>query len=134
MAGKSPTQRTLQECRRRGWHAGVVERWNPHARVRHDLFGFADIVAITCDLRNAPGPPPVGPQLVAIQATSGGNVSSRMKKVAARREADAWVAAGGRVEVWGWRSRKVKRGGKAVRWAVRIMRLVAPGEWGEVEA
>jgi hypothetical protein len=35
----SPTQRSLAHLRRLGYQARVVERWNPFARVRQDLFG-----------------------------------------------------------------------------------------------
>ena len=37
----SPTQRSLQHCRKNGWIAGVVEKWNQYARIRQDLFGPA---------------------------------------------------------------------------------------------
>lgn len=122
----SPTQRTLERCRREGWRAAVVERWNPHARVRHDLFGFADLVVLDG-----------GPGLLAIQATSGSNVSARCEKLSTE-VADAvraWLAAGLRCEVWGWRKVKVKRGGAATRWEVRRLRAFLDGElvgWDDV--
>lgn len=45
----SPTQRTLAECKKRGWTAGVVERHIPFPKpqgTKIDLFGVIDIVAI----------------------------------------------------------------------------------------
>ena len=36
----SPTARSLAWLRDGGWTAGVVERWNPGARVRQDFLGF----------------------------------------------------------------------------------------------
>ncbi|MBI4326652.1 MAG: hypothetical protein HY674_15520 [Chloroflexi bacterium] len=42
----TPTQRSLSKLRAEGWLAVIVERWNPYDRVRQDLFGFADLLAI----------------------------------------------------------------------------------------
>lgn len=46
MSKVSPVQRTLAELRKRGHLAAVVEKWNPHAKIRQDLFGLIDIVSI----------------------------------------------------------------------------------------
>jgi hypothetical protein len=51
MKGLSPTQRTLAAIRREGALAGIVEKWNSHAFIRQDLFGFVDIIAIYPDSR-----------------------------------------------------------------------------------
>lgn len=93
MAGVSPTENTLKELRKRGYRAAVVERWNPHARIRHDLFGFVDVLA-------------VGPDgTIAVQATSYSNISARVRKITEEcLEALTDVReAGWTVEVWGWR-------------------------------
>lgn len=105
----SPTQRTLVECRKRGWVAGVVERWNPHVRIRQDLFGVIDLIALV----------PGGP-IIAIQCgvnTSGQHAAHR-DKILAEPRAKAWVDAGGRLELWSW----AKQGdrGKAKRWTLRV--------------
>lgn len=105
-----PTARTLAALRKQGCMAGVVERWNPHARVRQDFLGFVDIIALR------------GTSIVGIQATSGDHVAHRIAKIRdeRRNQALAWLTCGGVIEVWGWRRLKVKRGGKAVRWQVDI--------------
>jgi len=113
----SPTQRTLEECKRLGWLAGVVERWQQQSRRRIDLFGFVDVVAI--ENPNYVNPP----RFIAIQATSGSNVAARVRKIneECREAADAWRAAGGVIEVWGWARHK-----KAVDrkfWRVRRVRV-----------
>jgi hypothetical protein len=105
----SPTKRSLAECRKRGWTAQVVERWNSHAFKRIDLFGCIDIVAIT----------PEG--IVGIQAASdnaGGGHSDHVKKILAEPRAKAWLAAGARLEVWSWG----KRGAASERklWRLRV--------------
>ena len=110
----SPTQRTLQRIRKEGWPlVAVVERWNPHAMIRQDLYGFIDILAV-CPRRG----------ILAVQATSGSNVVSRVDKIASHENARPWLETPGcRIEVWGWRKLKVKRGGKAVRWVPRIVEM-----------
>ena len=102
----SPTQRTLAECRKRGWPCQVVEHWNQYARIRQDLFGFGDIIA----LDGKPG-------CLLIQATSTGNMSSRVHKIEENEIAPQWLAAGNRIQVWGW----AKRGpaGKRKAWTLK---------------
>ena len=98
----SPTQRTLAELRKRGYPlVQVVERWNPHARVRQDLFGIVDVLAISDD------------EILAVQATSGGNVASRVAKIADHESTPILRRAGIRIVVWGWR--KAANG----RWTLR---------------
>lgn len=98
----TPTARTLVALKKDGWLVAVVERWNPHARIRQDLFGVVDILALKDG------------ETLAIQATSGSNVSSRVRKIADHESTPHIRAAGWRFEVWGWR--KNAKG----RWAVTI--------------
>lgn len=91
MAKTSPTQRSLELCRRHGWTVGKVEHWNSFAKRRVDLFGVIDLVALT------------GSQIVGIQTTSGDNVSARVVKILASEPARAWLESGGRLIVHGWR-------------------------------
>jgi carbonic anhydrase len=86
----TPTQRSLELLRDEGYLAAVVERWNPHAKIRQDLFGIIDILAVRED------------ETLAVQTTSYSNVSARVKKIS---ESDALAAireAGWRIEVHGW--------------------------------
>lgn len=118
----SPTKRTLDECRKRGWIAQVVERWNPHARIRQDLFGVIDLVAIVPTLdAGAAGAARSPGAILGIQATSGntgGAHAARRAKILAEPRARAWVAAGGRLELWSW----AKRGDRGARklWTLRV--------------
>jgi hypothetical protein len=107
----SPTSRTLDALRRAGILAAVVERWNPHAKIRQDLFGFVDLVAVDEAL----------PGVLAIQATSQSNAASRVAKVLEEPRAAVWLAAGNRVQVWGWRKLKRREGRKL--WRARVVRL-----------
>lgn len=143
-AKKSPTARSLEALKAKGWPAQVVERWLPGRRakkggepgeteatpygVRKDLFGCIDIVA----LDGQPGS-------LGVQACAGGDVATRAKKAAAEPLALPWLQAGNRLQVWGWREVWVDTSPKtrAKRWKVRIVELfVVDGPevwWQEVE-
>ena len=110
----SPTSRTLEQLRGEGWDADVVERWVPHTRTRRDLLGVIDIVAVH-----------EGAGILGVQATSGANMGSRIRKIQDSPRARTWLAAGGRLQVWGWRQLK-PRPGRRRRWwpRVAVMRLV----------
>lgn len=87
----SPTQRTLKHLRDAGYPlVQVVERWNPYAGVRQDLFGIVDVLA-------------VGADIVGVQATSASNVSKRVAKITDSPALPILRKAGVRVVVHGWR-------------------------------
>lgn len=122
----SPTARTLQECRKREWPAGVVERWIPQAGRRIDLFGIIDLIALDG-----------GCGCLGIQATSGPNVSSRIVKAMESEHLKPWLAASNRFEVWGWAKRG--KAGKRKLWSVRRVELfhsagkIIKVDYGEAE-
>lgn len=91
-APPSPTARTLAWCRRQGWTAAVVEKWNPHAEIRQDLFGCIDVVALQ------PGQTGV----LGVQATTATNVSHRLAKMVAEPRARVWLECGNRLLLVGW--------------------------------
>jgi len=103
MAGISPTQNTLKKLRKDGYMPAVVEYWQPFAKKRKDLYGFIDVIAVGTK------------GTLAVQATSLSNMSARIHKIREdKKEALKNVlAAGWRVEVWGWYK-------KANRWQVKI--------------
>src|SRR5579871_5267305 len=97
----SPTALSLNLLRRSGYAAGVVERFvQPPGRdgFRVDLFGCIDLVAVK---RSESG-------VLAVQATSLPNMSSRINKAKGKAELRAWVAAGNRWECWGWCKRAAR--------------------------
>ena len=102
----SPTSRSLDLARSQGWTAGVVEKWNMHARIRQDLFGVIDIVALDDNQG-----------VLAIQACAGSGASARLKKSLAEPRLKIWLERGSRFEVWAWAKRGPR--GKAKRWSVR---------------
>ena len=92
MAGVSPTQRTLKRLRDSGDYAliQVVEKWNPFARIRQDLWNF-DILAITND-----------GETEAIQVTTKANVNARINKIAQSEHTPHLRDANWTLTVEGW--------------------------------
>lgn len=121
----SPTSRTLERLRKMGGTAQVVEKWIPQTRIRQDLFGVIDIVAVGLG------------GILGVQATSGtgGNASARVNKSLSEPRLKLWLAAGGRFEVWAWA--KLGPRGKMKRWKARRLEITLDGddlivgEWDE---
>ena len=92
----SPTQRSLKHMRDLGYVCAIVEKWNPYARIRQDLFGFIDIVCIK------------GEDIVGVQACSGagGDSAERVRKIS---EHENWplICQAIRVVVQSWRKNTV---------------------------
>jgi hypothetical protein len=126
----TPTKRTLDECRRRDWPAGVAERWKPGFRenrqtgekehiaygTRVDFLGFADILV----LDGQPG-------YLAIQACAGGDLQRRLQKAMDVPELIRHLEAGNRFQVWAWREVWVTlKSGKAKRkqWRPKIVSVI----------
>lgn len=91
MAKPSPTALSIDML----WADGCqlvqkVETWNPFARVRNDLFECWDILAIKDG------------ETIAVQTTSRGNVSSRMRKIAEAESTPHLRKAGWVLRVHGW--------------------------------
>ncbi len=117
----SPTARTLAECRKRGWIAGVVERRIPFPKpmgTTFDLFGVIDIIAIDPSR-------PVGQRTIGIQATTngsgkgkGGRHAEHRTKILAEARALVWVEAGNPLELWSWSPAGAK--GKRKLWTLRV--------------
>lgn len=119
-SGLSPTQRGLAALRDRGMVAEVVQKWNQYAGPfgrRKDLFGFVDVLALD--------PSRPGEGFLGVQACAGGDLARHLEKIRTecRENAEAWLRAGGRIEVWAWRKVKLRRGGKAMRWAPRVVEV-----------
>lgn len=105
MARASPTQRSLAHLRKQGYTCAVVEKWNPHAHIRQDLFGCIDIVALSV-IRLDQGT--VG-DILGIQATSATNLAARRTKSLAEPRLRTWLEAGGSFWLHAW-SKKGARG------------------------
>ena len=111
MASK-PTQRCIADLKDLGFTYQVVERWNPFAKVRVDLFGVIDVVACM---------PGVG--VLGIQVTSGTNHAARRAKACAEPRLKTWLDSGGRFELWSYAKRGER--GKRKTWQLRREELKA---------
>jgi len=103
-SGLSPTQRTLRAMRDEGRICGIVERFNRFVGahgIRQDLFGFIDIIALD-----------TSKGIIGVQSC-GTAFSQHEKKILEERSMECieWLRCGGKVELWGWRKVKEKRGG-----------------------
>lgn len=78
-----------------GYVVDKTEHWNSYARIRQDLFGIIDIVAIGKK------------ETVGIQTTSYSNIGARVKKIMGSQAYPVLKASGWRVLVQGWHKRKV---------------------------
>ena len=90
----TPTQRSLAHWRDLGYRVAVVEHWNPFAKVRQDLFGMCDLLAIG------------NGETVCVQTTSTGNVSARVRKLTEAEALPEMLRSGWRVVVEGWTGTK----------------------------
>lgn len=99
----SPTQRSLALLREQGWTATICEHWNAFARIRQDLFGLWDILAVKDD------------ETLVVQTTSYSNVSKRIQKIAEADITPKLRKAGWNLVVHGWKR------GKNGRWQVRVV-------------
>lgn len=101
MAKVSPTQRSLEYLREQGYHVEVVEKWNPWARIRQDLWGWCDLLAIRKG------------EVLAVQVTASA-VANRIKKIQESLTVPIVRDAGIRIEVHGWRQNSKKE------WVLRV--------------
>jgi len=110
LQGKEPPPVvTLGMAWNNGWLAR--EEAKTTAMVRRDLFNLADILVLTDRMT------------VAIQATTGGNLPARKKKIntEARANAITWLSQPSRkLQIWGWRELE---GGK-LKWQPRVMEVM----------
>lgn len=87
----SPTQRSLKLLRATYPLVQVVERWNQYARIRQDLFGFVDILAVCNNT------------VVAVQTTTASNLAARRNKILASESARLWLESPTRrILLHGW--------------------------------
>jgi hypothetical protein len=102
----SPTARTLELLRQSGYQCATVEKWNAHAGIRQDLWGFADVIASH----------PIRREIFLVQVTTAGNLAARLAKAKSIPELGGWLKSGGRVLFHGWYKQNN-------RWEVKIVGL-----------
>jgi hypothetical protein len=118
----TPTQRTLRALRDRGLVCAIVEKYNAYAGphgLRQDLFGIIDVLALD---------PERG--VIGVQSCGQDFSGHRAKMLEERhQETFEWLSTPGtKLELWGWRKTKVKRGGVAMRWSPRVAHFTIDGD------
>lgn len=107
----TPAKRSLDWCKQNRYVAQVVERWNPFARIRQDLFGFIDIVAIT----------EWNEGILGIQATVTDKTSARLNKILNNKDLKetlrVWLSAKNKFQIHGWAKRGPR--GKRKLWELK---------------
>ena len=83
-------QLSLDYMNKRGYVCEIVERWNHFGKVRHDCFGFGDILCIA------------EKRIVLVQATSWSNFLARKQKILESPIRGLWLLAGGRICLQAW--------------------------------
>ncbi len=86
----SPTQLSLKKLREEGYTVAVVEHWTAFAKIRQDLFGFIDLLALK------------GKEVLAVQTTTTTNMNARIKKIANHENIGAVRDVGWTVHVHAW--------------------------------
>jgi hypothetical protein len=117
MKGLSNTQRTLRYLREQGVICEIVERWLSYGGkfgVRKDLFSFIDILCLW-----------PGEGIVGVQSCAGSTHLKHKRKIyeECRELFEEWLKYNGKVKLISWSKKKLKRGGKALRWMPRIEEL-----------
>lgn len=90
----SPTQRSLKYLREQGYTAEVTEKWNQWAKIRQDLFGIIDLVAIKEGVT------------LGVQTTSYSNMSARRTKILESENYKKLKQANWEIQVHGWKKKK----------------------------
>jgi len=115
----TPTQRTIAALKDQGiWHVAIVERYIKSGNFGHrsDMFGIIDLVALS----------PYGDDdcgcIVGIQVFGQTGWAAHVNTIMVEKKDNthAWLRAGGKLQLWGWRKLKVKRGMKRMKWTPRI--------------
>jgi hypothetical protein len=115
----SSVQRTLRELRNQGCICEIVEKFNAYAGPfgkRMDCFGFGDILALR-------------PGGISLIQACGTDFTAHERKILESEYPLEWLKSGtcqdcgrvvSRIELWGWRKVKAKRGGKQMVWKPRV--------------
>ncbi len=93
MGTPSPMSLTLDKLRGEGYLPWKTEPWNRWAHIRQDLWGWCDAIGVGRE------------GVIAVQCTSWGEISKRVKKIRDSETIGPVREAGIKVVVWGWRKK-----------------------------
>jgi hypothetical protein len=84
--------RTMAWLRDKGYTVAKVERWNQFARIRQDLFGFIDILAIRTDRTG----------VLAVQTTTKPFLDDHSQLIKSLANVRTWLEGDNRIWLLGW--------------------------------
>lgn len=116
MAGKTHLQRTTEILRDQDLKYWKVEYNNTWAGKKVDLFHIIDLLVLDGGF-------------LGIQVC-GTDWMPHVRKLTDEYQENTcdWLKSGGRIELWGWRKVKKKRGGRLMIWKPRIADIVLVGD------
>jgi hypothetical protein len=101
-------ERSLIRCREAGYTTGLTEHFNPHVRIRQDLYGFIDFVAMK-----------PGKSILAVQVCNT-HAQEHIENVCKHPNAKIWLQTGSRIVIHSWVERS-KLGVKT--WELDLTRI-----------
>lgn len=105
----SNVKESLALLKKRGYACAIVEKWNPHAKIRQDLFGGIDVLAIRFG------------ETMGVQCSRNDDLAAHRTKLLAEKRMRTWVEAGNRLVLHGWAMKGAR--GKRKLWEVREQEL-----------
>jgi len=94
LAKKSPLQRSKKLLEDEGFVVAIVERWNPWAKVRQDLFGIIDLLGVKKGIT------------LGVQVTTLSHKQGHIDKMEAHTNLKQLLQAGWEVKLHSWRELK----------------------------
>ena len=111
----SNTQRTLKYLRELGYTAGMVEKWNPYAHIRQDLFGIIDIVAMGAGV------------LLGVQSCGDSGRAEHRRKLLGSANSLKWLQTGSGLWLVTWGKHKGKeKGDRRLKWRPFVEKITFP--------
>ena len=104
-----------------GWKVAIVERWNPWAHIRQDLFSMADLIAIKDGHRGVTGIQCCGEDCSShIKKLIEGYVDIHKGKLYGPNNClPIWLKAGNTFFIWSWTKRCSDGRGSRKTWQLR---------------
>src|SRR3974390_1777944 len=125
-------QRSKAWLEEKGWHVAIVEHWNQWARIRQDLYGLMDLVAIRHDLKGVWGINACDDNGGAIQAhvrkyLDGWTDEKTGKRYEPNPHLSVWLCGGNRFSIMGWGKRNAEWRGSRKVWTMRLVEFFLVG-------
>lgn len=99
MSKTSPLQRSKKALEEDGYTVAIVEKWNPWAKVRQDLFGIIDLLCVKKG------------KTLGVQVTTLSHKQDHIDKMVAHPNLKKLLGAGWNIQLHSWR--KLKDGWEA---------------------